>query len=72
MKKFNYELLFNEVKRKGIKQSYVAKVIGMTDSSLSRKLNGKQGIELTGSQVAMICSLIQSPLDMFVMEVGND
>ena len=67
MKKINYHLLLAECKRKGYTQKRVAEIIGMSEKNLSeRKSTGK---ELTGSQVAMICSLIQSPLDMFVMEV---
>lgn len=64
--KFNYALLFSEIERKGMKQSVIAKAIGMSETNFSLKKTGKIDVELSGTQLAIICEFLGSPMDMFV------
>ena len=64
---FNYELMFKEVERKGLKLGYVAEQIGISRQRLSVIKN--HGGELSATQVAIIASILRSPLDMFIKEV---
>ena len=64
--KFDYEKLFGELRRKRYTQTEVAKMLGISEVTLSRKITGKVKMELTATQVVMIAELLESPLDMFV------
>ena len=64
--KFNFDKMFGELRRKGITQNEVAEVIGITPTTLSRKMTGKAPMDLSVTQVVMIAELLESPLDMFV------
>jgi predicted XRE-type DNA-binding protein len=62
---FDYEKLRNEWKRQGFTDSEIANAIGLTAPRLSDKLKGKLKVELTGTQIVIICDLIEKPIDMF-------
>ena len=62
---FNYDLLFTELKKKGFKQNVIATNISIDQNTLSKKILNKTTQELTGTQIAIICEMLQSPIDMF-------
>jgi len=62
---FDYLKLRSSWKEKGFTDSEVAEKIGITAPRLSDKLNGKSNPELTGTQIAIICDLLEQPMDMF-------
>ena len=64
--KFDYEKLFGEARRKRITQTEIAETLGITQTTLSRKMTGKAPMELTATQVVLICEMLESPIDMFV------
>lgn len=49
---------------KGIKQTYLAQKIGMTDWALSGRLSGN--IELRVTELYQICQVLGEPLDRFL------
>lgn len=65
----NANLLRGKMAEHGITQSELAKSIGISENSLSRKLLGKREFRL--SEVADICSFlsIQDPIPIFFNEI---
>lgn len=73
MKKFNYDLLFSEIKRKGFTYKAVAEALKVDPNTISLKKTGKGSTrELTGTQIAIICDMLRSPLDMFVIKGADN
>ena len=64
--KFNFDKMFGELRRKGITQNEVAKAIGITPTTLSRKMTGKAPMDLSVTQVVLICELMETTIEMFV------
>lgn len=64
--KFNFDKMFGELRRKRITQNEVADAIGITPTTLSRKMTGKAPMDLSVIQVIKICELLESPIDDFV------
>ena len=62
---FNYDLLFTELKKKGFKQNVIATNISIDQNTLSKKILNKTTQELTGTQITIICEMLQSPIDRF-------
>ena len=48
----------------GMSDANIAKLIGMDQAALSRKI--KNDDDIKASQLALICSEIERPMDMFV------
>lgn len=67
---FDYDKLFEEIERKGIKYKTVAEAIGIKPNTLSMKKKNNEATtrELTGTQIAIICEMLRSPMDMFVLK----
>ena len=53
----NANKLRAKIKEKGLTQEKVAKIIGISDNSLSRKLNGKKDFRL--GEVILLCQALQ-------------
>ena len=58
-------LLRAALAEKGFTQKEFAKIIGMSENSLSRKINGRR--EFTVTEAATICSILDlsAPVDIF-------
>ena len=52
----NTSLLKDRIKRSGYKISHLAKCLGITEHTLSRKINNKN--EFQGSQIDALCELL--------------
>ena len=63
---FNYQKLREEWRRNGYSNKDIAKKIGMHEQTLSKKYRGELPLELSATEVAIICGLIESPMDMFI------
>lgn len=53
----NTELLNERIQKSGLKKSYIAKVLGVVDSTLSRKINGAQ--DFTSTEIRTLCTLLR-------------
>lgn len=53
----NANKLRAKIKEKGLTQEKVAKIIGISENSLSRKLNGKKDFRL--GEVILLCQALQ-------------
>lgn len=62
--KFDYDLLFEEINKKGLKLGFIANQTGMTRQNLSIIKNNRG--ELSGTQIAVICDILRMPMDMFI------
>ncbi|MCL2689199.1 MAG: helix-turn-helix domain-containing protein [Chitinispirillia bacterium] len=54
------------IKERGIKQTFLQKILGISPSSCSAMLNGKRGISV--DEYFMICNVLNVPLDYFKPE----
>ena len=64
---FDLKKLEMEWRKSGLTNKEVARIIGLTEQSMSRILKGNQrNGEINASQAAMICVEIGKPMDMFV------
>lgn len=65
MGKLNANLLRGKIAEKGMTQSSLAKIIGMSENSLSRKLRGRRQFSL--SEAVTICNVleIENPKEIF-------
>lgn len=67
--KFNFEKLYNKLKRNGHTDNEIAGAMGITYTALRRKLNGDRTMEITASQASSLCTLAQAPMDMFIQQI---
>lgn len=60
-----------QIKEKGMNQGEVAKMIGISQNSLSRKLLGKRDFSL--SEVAALCSILdfKNPQEIFLDQTSQ-
>ena len=54
------------IKERGIRQTFLQRILGISPSSCSAMLNGKRGI--TVDEYFMICNALNVPLDYFKPE----
>lgn len=52
----NTKLLNEKIKASGLKKSYIAKAIGRTQSTLSRKIAGKHDFKV--SEINVLCEIL--------------
>lgn len=58
---YDYSKLLGRMKEKGIIQSALAKVIGMSENSINLKLNNKSFFKQ--GEIIAICAVLDIPLD---------
>jgi len=70
--KFDFDKLKEEWELLNIGQTEAAQIMGMTQQALNMKCNGHRTQELTASQVANMCHVINRPIDMFIKRVKEN
>ena len=66
--RFNFNKLEQAWKNQGYSRKYIADYIGVTTESLYQKSKGKRTPELSVTQYAVICDLLEKDMKDFVKE----